>query len=257
MSFTPCPYCEHRNPADSKFCNSCGGTLALAPCPHCGAVNEVTAKACYQCRRPLGPADADAQAPTPAPAVPARWFRERTRVVSVTAVLAVMAVVGYYTLRQSSTVDTGAPAGARIETTGPAGHADAGPISNERAVTTERNAAAGEATPAGAVSSTGNQPPGSPRPTAATPANARTAQTTKAGKEAERTPRPPEPCTVAVAALGLCTPNPVQKKDAPAAAPAIIARPEALNPGSDNAGPCTPAVAALGLCAPIPTQRKE
>ena len=53
MSSTQCPFCEHGNPADAKYCSECGGALHLAPCPHCGAVSLVTATVCYQCRRPL------------------------------------------------------------------------------------------------------------------------------------------------------------------------------------------------------------
>jgi double zinc ribbon protein len=44
-----CSFCDHGNPADSKFCGACGGALHLAPCQHCGAVNEVTANYCHQC----------------------------------------------------------------------------------------------------------------------------------------------------------------------------------------------------------------
>ncbi len=49
----PCAFCQHVNPADSKFCNACGAPLPLVPCARCGAVNDPGATACYQCGAPL------------------------------------------------------------------------------------------------------------------------------------------------------------------------------------------------------------
>ena len=49
MSHNQCPFCEHINPVDAKFCNDCGAVLHLVPCPKCGAVNDVAATACYRC----------------------------------------------------------------------------------------------------------------------------------------------------------------------------------------------------------------
>ena len=49
-----CGFCQHGNPANSRFCNSCGAPLAAEPCPHCGAVNDVMAATCQQCDAPLG-----------------------------------------------------------------------------------------------------------------------------------------------------------------------------------------------------------
>lgn len=60
MSRSYCPFCEHGNPADAKYCSECGGALHLAPCPRCGAVNLTTAAACYQCRGTLAGPRADA-----------------------------------------------------------------------------------------------------------------------------------------------------------------------------------------------------
>lgn len=59
MLRTQCPFCDHVNPADSKFCNACGVPLHLAPCPHCGAVNEVVASICCKCGAPLPPSGAE------------------------------------------------------------------------------------------------------------------------------------------------------------------------------------------------------
>jgi hypothetical protein len=53
MSPLQCGFCSRSNPADAKFCNSCGGQLNLAPCPHCEGVNEVTASVCHACKGAL------------------------------------------------------------------------------------------------------------------------------------------------------------------------------------------------------------
>jgi hypothetical protein len=60
MLRTECSFCDHTNPAGSKFCNGCGGPLHLAQCPHCNALNDKTATACHKCQAPLpsGPAEA-------------------------------------------------------------------------------------------------------------------------------------------------------------------------------------------------------
>jgi hypothetical protein len=60
MESKKCQFCEHSNPADSKYCSECGGCLYLLPCPHCGAVTDVTAKTCYQCHGQLQAGKADA-----------------------------------------------------------------------------------------------------------------------------------------------------------------------------------------------------
>jgi len=44
-----CPFCDHANPAASKFCNACGGPLYLSMCPQCNALNDNKATVCYKC----------------------------------------------------------------------------------------------------------------------------------------------------------------------------------------------------------------
>jgi hypothetical protein len=44
-----CSFCEHRNPAGSKFCNECGSPLHLKPCTQCDAVNQQDAANCHNC----------------------------------------------------------------------------------------------------------------------------------------------------------------------------------------------------------------
>jgi class 3 adenylate cyclase/predicted ATPase len=72
MADRACPSCGTGNPAEAKFCMSCGSALA-AGCPSCGAENPPGAKFCMQCGTALAggapPAQAPSPAPTPAPAV--------------------------------------------------------------------------------------------------------------------------------------------------------------------------------------------
>jgi len=44
-----CPNCEKTIPADSKFCPSCGTSLATVTCPKCQTVNQAGAKFCVNC----------------------------------------------------------------------------------------------------------------------------------------------------------------------------------------------------------------
>ena len=44
-----CPCCDHRTPADAKFCNDCASPLHLKPCNRCNGVNDQAATNCYDC----------------------------------------------------------------------------------------------------------------------------------------------------------------------------------------------------------------
>lgn len=44
-----CPFCDHRNPGDARFCNACASPLHLKPCKQCDAVNDEAATNCYKC----------------------------------------------------------------------------------------------------------------------------------------------------------------------------------------------------------------
>lgn len=44
-----CFCCDHRNPADAKFCNACGASLNLKPCLKCEAINTRAAAHCHSC----------------------------------------------------------------------------------------------------------------------------------------------------------------------------------------------------------------
>jgi hypothetical protein len=214
MSLTRCPYCKHSNPADSRTCSACGGELHLpphlAPCPHCGAVGPVKATVCYWCLSQL----------------PGHRARLPSRVIVGTALVAAIAVLGYYGYRQRSLVDAPQPPAAGSAASGREAPAGAGIIGQD--------AAAGDTKSTGTDNSIGltspaiSTPPAAPAPAAAdqpragrqpvesrqekaTPA-ART-QAVNAGKAVERRPYRPEACTEGVAALGLCTPETTQRRE--------------------------------------------
>ena len=67
-----CPNCQTENPANARFCISCGQPLPRV-CAVCGTVNPPSARFCNQCGSPLQAVSA----PT-SPAVPPRTEREDT-----------------------------------------------------------------------------------------------------------------------------------------------------------------------------------
>ncbi len=291
MSLTRCPYCEHDNPADSKFCSDCGGALHLVPCPRCGAVSQVTATVCYQCRGPLAGRRTDALAPSsPAAEVSRSSPRRPSRVIVGTAVLAAIAVLGYYyTYRQRSLIDAPQPPAASSEASGRGAPAGAGVIDRDAGVGDTKSAEADNSsgltspatsppeTPlAGPTRAAANQPHAGRQPVETQGAKTAAAAITRpqavtrpqainADRAGERGPSRPEACTEAVAALGLCATKPVQKKEAETAAAveAAIKRPQTTDAGKAGGQEpplpqtCTEAVAALGLCTPKTTQRRE
>jgi len=272
-----CPFCDHGNPVDAKFCSACGGALHLVPCLRCGAVNDVAATACYQCHDRLPGRGTDALGPeSPAAEVSRPLLHRHSRVIVGMAVIAAIAVLGYYGYRQRSLIDAPQPTAAGSEASEPGATAGAGVI--------RRDAAAGDTTPARADYSAkpttspaislpealvadpsraaavqpraGRQPVESREAKAAAALIARP-QATAAGKAQRREPPRPVACTESVAALGLCPPEFVQKKEVEkAAAIGAIARPQAnvANKAGRQEPPrqeaCTEAVAALGLCTP-------
>ena len=44
-----CPFCDHRNPPDAKFCNDCASPLHLKPCNQCNRVNDLAVTHCCDC----------------------------------------------------------------------------------------------------------------------------------------------------------------------------------------------------------------
>jgi hypothetical protein len=247
MSLNRCANCKHDNPADSKFCGACGGTLHLpaylASCPRCGTVNPVKATVCCWCQGPL---------------VGRSSSRRPSPVVVGTAVLAAVVALGYFAYPQLSLVDARQPPAAEAGNGAGLSSPAATLLETAPPVTTPPETAPSDPAPSAANQPrAGRQAVDGPAAKAAAVAIVRP-QTINAGKEGERAPSRQEACTEAGAALGLCVAKSVEKKEA-AAVEAAIKRPQAT--GAGNAGgqepPCTEAVAALGLCTPKPTQRRE
>ena len=257
MSITRCRYCDQDNPADSKFCSSCGGALHLPPhlasCPRCGAVNPATATVCCWCRNQMPRGKS----------LP----RPRSRVIVGTAALAAVAVVGYYTYRQLSYADAPHPPAPSSDSSARRAPAEAVFLDGNAAAGDPKSASAdeGAALTVPATSPLGT-PPAEPTRAAANPARAaRQPIKSEEAKAGEPGLFRSEACTEANAALGLCAMKSAQKKDpeTAAAVEAAIKRPPTTGAGSSGGQEpprpqtCTEAVAALGLCTSSPTQRRE
>ncbi len=273
MTLNRCPFCEHGNPADSKFCGACGGPLHLRPCPGCGAVNDVSAIACHQCRAPLQ----GARKETPDSALPAAEaagtaIRHRPAVLFALAAFAAIVALVFFGYREFLQREAPSEPAASGDTAARAGLAKTGVIG--------RDAAAGEAgagpadsnvTPAGSATpfsgksraredsvarkpvSEGHEPVESQGANAAAETAVRSREVSEVNPGGQESPKK-EACTEAVAALGLCTIK-------PAAAAGV--RPQAVEAAKGGGQPtpreeaCPAGVAALGLCPPESTQRRQ
>ena len=80
-----CNRCGASNPADSRFCGSCGASLErLEPCPGCGAENPAGQPFCNSCGRQLveaPPTAAVAEAPSERDAPPLDGERKQVTVL--------------------------------------------------------------------------------------------------------------------------------------------------------------------------------
>jgi hypothetical protein len=66
-----CGFCNHSNPANSRYCNACGAPLRVQSCPQCGSVNDANAATCQECDAALadsGPNEFFLPLPPEAPA---------------------------------------------------------------------------------------------------------------------------------------------------------------------------------------------
>jgi len=262
-----CPFCEHGNPADAKFCSACGGALHLVPYPRCGAVSDVKATTCYQCHGQMPGRGTDAlDLASPATEVSKPLPRRQSRVIVGTAILAAIVVLGYYSYSQRSLVEASEPQAAIGDASGRGAPVGAGVI--------RRGAVADDSVPTIAATS----PPGIPlavpkRATEIPPRAVRRSvesrnatvavapiarsQATDAGNARRLEPPRPVACTESVAALGLCPPDSVQRKVAETdSSIRAITSPQANAAGKAGGQEpprqetCTEAVAALGLCTP-------
>jgi len=238
MSQRLCPYCDHPNLADAKFCSACGAAMHLAPCPHCGAVNNISSAACYRCHgelpgigtvedAPATTAIVAAESPegiavtaTPAAAV----GNSRPSLAVVGIILIAFAAASYYAYRQRSEIggrDPAVPAPAESQpVTGvisrpdaplPAASTTTAPVSAAPAATRPEAAPVRDAPVTAPVPAAAGEPVAEPRPrrrggvAVVTPAEPATAA---APADRRSIPLPPAApianCTEAIAALGLC-----------------------------------------------------
>ncbi len=222
MSLRKCPYCEHPNSADAKFCVACGAIMHLAPCPHCGAVNDLASKQCYRCHGELPGPDAleipgessPPAAPAPAPVTPAAPTSGRPSLIVVLVIALTFASAAFFATRQKSAI-VAPPA------------ATPAPAADEGARAGKITKAAETAAPAAAASNS-TAPATSPVAEAASPA--------VAAEPAAQPVRPPRERSSRL------------RREAEAAAAQAAAAPASPNPATRT--PCTEAVAALGLCKP-------
>lgn len=266
MSVTQCRFCDHVNPAGSKFCSECGGALHLLPCPHCGAVSQVTATVCYQCHAQLPWHTAESFTSAASSAAASKpSIRWRSTAIIGAAVVAAIAVLGYYGQRPAPLAEpAGLPAagvaasGAVVRTDGVAQEPiEAAPdaIAPESAIVEIPSAV--PPTTSTKPSSRSAQPAKPPGTTAAVERN-RLAAPASQGRIAQPTPSRVESCTEPVAALGLCTLKPAQDKITDTTVTRVGKIPvQALDGAKKEAGPdsirqesCPEAQQALGLCTP-------
>ena len=278
MFLDTCRFCEHVNPPDAKFCNACGGALHLLPCSRCGAVNDVTATACFECHGPLpgrgNGAPEVSELPTPVEPPPALPRRHAHFVVGA-AIVAVIAVAGFFGFRQASQLDAaqapdesilaevrGSPAvtnvvpGSAMASNMVPGRRDDRILSVSTSSAQPMASRPVEA-PAVTIKSRESRQSAEPRQdkVASVPV-ARTKVTGEGGVAQRATPRM-EPCTETVAALGLCALKPAQgmRAGSDATVKPLIARSKANDVGkagrqeARRQESCTEGAAALGLCA--------
>ena len=238
MSQRLCPYCDHPNLADAKFCSACGAAMHLAPCPHCGAVNNISSAACYRCHGELpgigtvedAPAttaivaaespEGIAVAATPA----ASAGNSRPSLIVVGIIFIAFAAASYYAYRQRSEIGGRDPATpAQAESTPVTGI-----ISRPEAPPPGASKTSAADSPAPPVARP-ELAPGGDAP-AATPAPA-------VASESATEVRPRRRGSAAVVA-------PAE----PAAAAAPIDRRSIPLPPAAPIANCTDAIAALGLC---------
>lgn len=270
MEIRKCQFCDHGNSMDAKYCSNCGGCLFLVPCPSCGAVNDVKAVSCYQCQAPLHAGAMEHAQPRPAPvsvlakprspdilsralevgkleavypmppagsaAMP--LYRRRAPLIAGTAVLALIAGLGYYGYRYQSLINAAAPPAAGGGAPAHSSPASAGVIRHDTAVVETAPANAAGATRAAA-------PPAQGTRESAVSAAAPAASPGDAAASAAA-------CSGAATTLGLCAAQSDQKKQAEAGAAA--AKAVDATEGAENtkarADSCSVSAAALGLCVP-------
>ena len=250
MDIVHCSFCKHGNPADAKFCNACGSSLALQLCEACGAIDNVSATACHKCGHPFAPrsdvaaADTDAaQSLTPAAQAEESAAARRSpwKLFALLAVIVAGTLVIYPRVAGDEArlpaidapVEVDPEAGAKTEADLPPPHSP--PADPTQAPPSEAAAETADAA----------LPPTDALPTAAVPAEDTPAAPTEVTDEAQVAPPSPTEATTESAQEDTSAPT---VDTSPPQAPVADTTPtSAANPQTTPAG-CSPAIEALGLC---------
>ena len=180
--------------------------------------------------------------------------------------IAAVAVLGYYTYRQSSYADAHQPAAASRDSAGRPAPAEPVLLHGNAAADAPKSVSADDGTaPIGPTTSPFGTAPAEPvRATASQARAGRQPVKSQEAKAGESGLAHPDACTEAAAALGLCSMKSVQKRETETAAvEGAMKRPPATGAGNPGAQEpprpqtCTEGVAALGLCTAKPIQRRE
>lgn len=271
MDIVHCSFCKHGNPADAKFCNACGSSLALQLCEACGAIDNVSATACHKCGHPFAPrsdvaaADTDAaQSLTPAAQAEESAAARRSpwKLFALLAVIVAGTLVIYPRVAGDEArlpaidapVEVDPEAGAKTEADLPPPHSPPAdptqaPPSKAAPETVAETADAAlpptDAAPSPATVERATAEPTDALPTAAVPAEDTPAAPTEVTDEAQVAP--PSPTEATTESAQEDTSAPTVDASPPQAPAADNAQTSAANPQTTPAG-CSPAIDALGLC---------
>ena len=271
MDIVNCSFCKHGNPADAKFCNACGSSLALQLCEACGAIDNVSATACHKCGHPFAPrsgvaaADTDAaQSLTPAAQAEESAAARRSpwKLFALLAVIVAGTLVIYPRVAGDEArlpaidapVEVDPEAGAKTEADLPPPHSPPAdptqaPPSKAAPETVAETADAAlpptDAAPSPATVERATAEPTDALPTAAVPAEDTPAAPTEVTDEAQVAP--PSPTEATTESAQEDTSAPTVDASPPQAPAADNAQTSAANPQTTPAG-CSPAIDALGLC---------
>ena len=267
MDIVNCSFCKHGNPADAKFCNACGSSLALQLCEACGAIDNVSATACHKCGHPFAPrsdvaaADTDAaQSLTPAAQAEESAAARRSpwKLFALLAVIVAGTLVIYPRVAGDEArlpaidapVEVDPEAGAKTEADLPrpqSSPADAtqAPPSEAAPETADAALPPTDAAPSPATVERATAEPTDALPTAAVPAEDTPAAPTEVTDEAQVAP--PSPTEATTESAQEDTSAPTVDASPPQAPAADNAQTSAANPQTTPAG-CSPAIDALGLC---------
>lgn len=271
MDIVHCSFCKHGNPADAKFCNACGSSLALQLCEACGAIDNVSATVCHKCGHPFAPrsdvaaADTDAaQSLTPAAQAEESAAARRSpwKLFALLAVIVAGTLVIYPRVAGDEArlpaidapVEVDPEAGAKTEADLPPPHSPPAdptqaPPSKAAPETVAETADAAlpptDAAPSPATVERATAEPTDALPTAAVPAEDTPAAPTEVTDEAQVAP--PSPTEATTESAQEDTSAPTVDASPPQAPAADNAQTSAANPQTTPAG-CSPAIDALGLC---------